>query len=200
MPIDIDISGVPAEKRNRPTFLELQTQMQAAVNNPKWRAAFAAHEAGHKIYLERLGVTKFEFIGPHINYDAERDDFDGSPAAVKAEPVSLSAAGFNFDEWLLKLAQTKAAGAVFSRVLTEAPNHGEGSDWEEFKQACDSLNEAMPDRNINAEAVWGQAKDAIQRELRKPAFRKECWREAKEIEASVFGALGAEGVLRPVSR
>ena len=139
MPIEIDISGVPVEKRTHPDFLKLSRQMQAALDNPKWPAAFTIHEAGHRIYLSRLGITDFRFIGPRIIYDEQKNDFDGYPVAVKEEPVPLSAEGFDFNKWLVQLAQAKAAGGVFSRRLTAAPDHGDAEDREEFSRACDLL-------------------------------------------------------------
>ncbi len=135
MPIEINTSGVPAEKQSDPRFLTLRAQLQAALNNPKWRAAFCIHEAGHKIYMSRIGITKFEFFGPRIIYDESRNDFDGFPASVKAEPVPITGNGFDFDAWLLKLALTQAAGGVFARTLTAAPDDGDEGDWEKF-QAC----------------------------------------------------------------
>ncbi len=188
MPVEIDISKVAVEKRDDPRFLELSRQMQAALNNPKWQAAFCIHEAGHKIYLSRLGITEFTFIGPHIVYNSERDDFDGSPAAVKAEPVPLTAEGFNFEAWLLGVAHAKAAGGVFARRLTNAPDQGDVEDKEEFKRACSLLKEKMPKLQIDEEAIWKQAQESIERELRSPEFRRNCWKEAHEIKQKTFGS------------
>src|SRR5258708_2062596 len=115
MPVEIDISKVPIEKRNDPKFLELSRQMRDALENPRWKAAFCIHEAGHKIYLSRFGITQFIFIGLYILYDTARDDFYGYPVAVKAEPVPLTAEGFNIERWLVSVAQAKAAGGVFAR-------------------------------------------------------------------------------------
>jgi hypothetical protein len=47
VPVKIDISGVPVEKQNDPRFTNLLAQMQAAVDNTSWQAAFSIHEAGH---------------------------------------------------------------------------------------------------------------------------------------------------------
>jgi hypothetical protein len=187
MPVEIDISKVPAEKRNDPKFLELLAQMQAALANPKWQAAFCIHEAGHKIYLSRFGITQFTFIGPYIVYDAARDDFDGYPLAVKAEPVPLTAEGFDFEGWLVRVAQAKAAGGVFARRLTNAPDQGDAEDKDEFKRACALLREKMPKLQIDEEGIWKHAQEEISKELRSPEFRRNAWTQANEIKIQIFG-------------
>jgi len=162
--------------------------MQSAVNNPKWQAAFSIHEAGHKIYLSKLGITEFKYIPPNITYDVAKDEFNGYPAAVKAEPVPVSAEGFSVDKWLLQLAQSKAAGGVFSRRLTAAPDHGDAEDRTEFTRACDLLREKLPGLQIDENAIWEQAQETIMKELRSPAFCRECWKEANEIKQKLFGS------------
>jgi hypothetical protein len=161
--------------------------MQAAMNNPKWQAAFCIHEAGHKIYLSRFGITEFNFVGPYIVYDEKRDDFDGFPAAVKAEPVPLAAEGFNFEAWLSGVAQANAAGGVFSRKLTAAPDHGDTEDKDKFRFACALLRGKMPNLQIDREKIWKQAQEVVEKELRSPEFRRNCWKEANEIKQKIFG-------------
>jgi hypothetical protein len=185
----IDISSVPVDKRQRPDFVNLYSQIQAAINNPAWVIAFCVHEAGHKIYISRFGVTGFQFLGPRITYDPRQDTFDGFPAAVTTTtpPKPLTAVGFNFDQWLAGIAQTKAAGGVFARVLTPAPDGGDEDDKEEFLDACISLHTAMPNLYFDEESVWQEAQEAITKELRSPVFRKECWDEANKIRQEIFG-------------
>jgi hypothetical protein len=185
--VEIDISDVPHEKRDDLKFVELLRQMQAAVNNRKWQTAFSVHEAGHKVYLSRLGITEFAFIGPKITYDKHRDDFDGYPAAVKAEPVPLRAEGFDIDNWLLQLAQSKAAGSVFSRSLTAVPDSGDTEDRHEFSYACNLVREKLPEHPIDEERIWNEAQEAVKRDLRSPSFRRKCWQEANEVRQKLFG-------------
>jgi hypothetical protein len=188
MTIEIDISQVPADKQQRPDFIELRGQMQAALSNSKWIGAFCIHEAGHKIYLSRLGVTEFKYIGPRIIYNGQQGTLDGYPVAVKAEPKPLTADGFDFKDWLSKIAQAKAAGGVFSRTLTAAPDNGDSEDKDSFKSACDMLRAKMPSLEIDEEALWKEAQEIVAKELRSPKFRQECWKEANEIRQKLFGA------------
>lgn len=196
MPIEIDVSQVPVAKRTDPRFLELKSQMQAALDNPKWRAAFAIHEAGHKIYISRFGVTEFEYIKPHIEYHEGRNDFDGFPASVKAGSVpSIPGEGFDFGKWLVQMAQSQAAGGVFARRLTAAPDQGEEQDRQNFKAACDQVRTRLRESNVDEDAIqkidddaiWKQAQTEILKELNSPKFRQECWSEAKKIETELFG-------------
>lgn len=189
MACTIDISSVPVDKRQRPDFVNLYSQIQAAINNPNWVTAFCVREAGYKIYISRFGVTGFQFLGPRITYDPQQDTFDGFPAAVTTTtpPKPLTAGGFNFDQWLASIAQTKAAGAIFARVLTSAPDRGDENDKEQFLDACISLHTAMPNLYFDEEAVWQEAQEAITKELRSPDFRRECWDEANKIRQEIFG-------------
>jgi hypothetical protein len=190
--VKIDISDVPVDMRDDPRFTSLLAEMQAAVDDPKWQAAFSIHEAGHKFYIERMGVTNFKYIGPRIIYDTTAADFIGYPAAVQAvdSPSPITAEGFDLSKVLVNLAKTKAAGGVFSRCLTGAPDHGDEEDRAEFARACemlrDKLKEKMPGIQIDEDAAWQQAKDEILKDLRSPAFRRERWNEAHEIKASLF--------------
>jgi hypothetical protein len=190
--VKIDISGVPADKQNDSKLTSLLAQMQAAVDNPSWQAAFSIHEAGHKFYIERMGVTAFKYIGPRIIYDATAADFIGYPAAVQAvdPPSPITAEGFDLGKVLVNLAKTKAAGGVFSRHLTGAPDQGDEEDRAEFARACemlrDKLKEKMPGIQIDENAAWQQAKDEILKDLRSPAFRRQRWEEAHEIKAKLF--------------
>ncbi len=45
----------------------------------------------------------------------------------------------------------------------------------------------MPSKNIDEKAIWKQAQDTILKDLRSPAFRKECWKEANAISQQLFG-------------
>jgi hypothetical protein len=187
--VQIDISGVPVGKRSDPRFTNLLAQMQAAVNDPAWQAAFGIHEIGHKIYLEKMGVTGFDFIGPRVEYDAAKDEFAGYTAAVKAQNIPLLVAnGFDFNKWLNQLARSKAAGGVFSRRLTEAPDHGDAEDRSEFSRGCDMLREKMPGLQIDEDAIWKEAQEEILKDLRSPAYRRQCWDEANKIKAQLFGS------------
>jgi hypothetical protein len=166
--------------------------MQSAVDNPRWQAAFSIHEAGHKFYIEKMGVTAFKYIGPRIIYDATADDFTGYPAAVQAvnPPSPITAEGFDLKKVLVDLAKTKAAGGIFARQLTGAPDHGDQEDRAEFTRGCDmlrdKLKEKMPGIKIDEEAAWQLATDEILKDLRSPAFRRQRWEEANEIKAKLF--------------
>jgi hypothetical protein len=72
--IIVDTSKIPPDKLNHPKLAPLKNQMELALNHRKWMNSFCIHEAGHQIYLYKLGVTKFEHEGPRIEYSATKDD------------------------------------------------------------------------------------------------------------------------------
>jgi hypothetical protein len=192
--VEIDISSVPAEKRNNPQFTGLLARMQAAVDHPLWQAAFAIHETGHKFYLERMGITKFKFSPPRITYDPVKDNFDGYPASVQAldQPTPLTNPNFDRARFIVDLAKTKAAGSVFARELTGVPDQGVEEDRSSFAQGYSMLQSRfkqhnLPDLPISEQEAWNQADEEIRKDLRSPAFRRQRWAEAHEIKTKLFG-------------
>lgn len=105
-------------------------------------------------------------------------------------PSPITAEGSDLSKVLVNLAKTKAAGRVFSRHLTGAPDHGDEEDRVEFARACEMLLEKLKEKmsgiQIDEDAAWQQAKDEILKDLRSPAFRRQRWEEAHEIKAKLF--------------
>lgn len=188
MPIEIDLSQVPAEKLADPRLLVLRAQLEAALRNPKWVAAFCAHEAAHIIYLGRAGMTDFTFASATILYDAARDEFNGFPASVRPGGFNNDLlARINVGQWILAVAMGHAAGGVAARKLTNAPDSGDQGDYENFCNLCDVLCAQHPDWTFDRPGLWRAAQEAVEKDLRSPKFKHEIWDKAHEIKPLLFG-------------
>jgi hypothetical protein len=183
----IDTSQIPQDKLADARFLSLHAQMQAALNHTGYVNSFCIHEAGHIIYFSRAGVADFDFYGPRIVYDAGRDDFDGYPAAVQPKPWNADFLNMDVQQWLNTVAQAHAAGGVFARLLANVPDVGDDEDRQLFDHMCAVVQRQTPNIEIDREASWREAQDAVMKDLRSPAFRAQAWNKAREIKARLFG-------------
>jgi len=181
----IDTSGVPPEKLTDPRLLGLKGQMQQALQNRKWVDAFCIHEAGHMIYLEKMGVMEFVFTGPRIEYDAIRDDYDGYMASVQAQTIPVLPDDADPLEVVDAGARAWAAGGVFTEKLTAAPDNGAQGDRELFNAICDAI-EMKHSLGLDREQSWKQGREDVFNDLRSPAARERAWEKAHEIR-SRFG-------------
>jgi hypothetical protein len=190
-PVKIDTSQVPPEKLDHSDFLKLHAQIAQALANQKWRFAFSVHETGHLIYLTRAGFKDFLYLGPRIVYDAEKDEFNGFPAAVQPQFGKIDAPDFELDKWILDVANGYAAAGVFAHELTAAPDVGDEQDRQNFEAFCDLVlqhaTQHATNLSIDRIATWKQAEDAVRKDLRSPAFRKEVWQKAAEVRERLFG-------------
>ncbi|MGB9010627.1 MAG: hypothetical protein WCC18_18595 [Candidatus Acidiferrales bacterium] len=185
--IPIDISEVPQSKRNDPDFINLHAQIGQVLRMPKWLHAFSIHETGHWIYLQRVGVTNFRFNGPTIIYDPNTNQFVGYPASVQPLIGSVNPDNFDFAKWIFDVMKGFAAGGVFSRELTAAPDSGDEEDRQNFEAILNSICDKVPGIALDRDALWKDAQDAVKQELRSPAFRKEAWEKAAELREKIFG-------------
>jgi hypothetical protein len=185
--ITIDISEVPPNKLNDPDFINLRTQIELVLADPQWLQAFSVHETGHWIYLQRVGVTDFLFFGPRITYDPTTNQFDGYPASLQPQVGNVDPDNFDFVKWIFDLTKGFAAGGVFSRELTAAPDSGDEEDRQNFEAICNVILQQMPGMSLNSDALWVEAQEAVKQELRSPAFRKVAWKKAAELREKIFG-------------
>lgn len=189
--ITIDISQVPKEKLADPRFVDLHSQIERVLGNSFWLHAFSIHEAGHCIYFERAGVQEIRYFGPQIKYDPTKEEFIGFPASVQPQTASINPVNFALDRWFLDVAMAHAAGGVFARELTAAPDVGDDQDRENYENICNVLIESAIKNgtpiSLDRNGLWTLAQETIQQELRSPVFRKEAWERAAEIRIKLFG-------------
>ena len=181
----VDTSKIPPDKLAHRKLAPLKTQMELALNHKKWINAFCIHEAGHQIYLSKMGVTEFECIGPRIEYNEDNDDFDGYIASV--EPKSIPTVPDDTDPYEIVKAGAKAwtAGGAFAERLTAAPDNGSQGDRQRFDAICAGLKQKYS-LVLDGDTLWEEGKNAVMKDLNSPAFRSMAWGKAHEIQ-SVFG-------------
>ncbi len=185
----IDTSQVPQDKLNDPRFVQLRSEMEAVLRNPRWVRVLCAHEAAHAIYFLRAGITALTFVGTRILYDAQRDLFSGHMASVQFSAFDRDLLPrINISEWILATAKAHAAGGVVVLKLTDAPDTGDEEDYEEFAAFCDTICAKHPDTTIDPSGLWRLAQDAVGKDLQSPAFRIEVWKKADEIRSQLFGS------------
>ena len=125
--IQIDVSKVPEGKRDHPDFLGLKAQMEQALSQQKWINAFCIHEAGHMIYLTRIGIIEYAYQGPRIEHNEQQNTFDGFMASV--QPLSKPDLGNSDPAEIINTAtKAYAAGGIFAKRLTGAPDQGDQQD------------------------------------------------------------------------
>ena len=158
--------------------------MEQALGHPKWIKAFCIHETGHMIYLTQLGVTQYAYVGPRIEYDKQRDAFDGFMASVQAQSEP-NLGNIDLAKFLTTVAKAYAAGGVFAKALTGALDQGDQRDRENLNRICDSLEQEYS-VTLDRDSSWKQAQEDVLKDLRSPKFRTEAWGKAREIQES-FG-------------
>ena len=171
MPWRIEISEVPIDRQSDPRFIEFCARIQNS--DPRQITATCVHEAAHGIYMRRAGAIDLKRRGIVVGYDSQQDDFFISPAAVA--PVFPK-------PWKARLdavARYYAAGGVAMRRLTTETHTGDEKDFDDF---CGFCNDYFPQEAANAARRWREGQDAVQRDLRTPAFRQEVWAEARQFE------------------
>lgn len=183
--ISVDLSKIPPDKLAHTKLAPLKTQMELALNHKKWMNAFCIHEAGHQIYLSKLGVTEFEYKGPRIEYNQGNDDFDGYMASV--EPKSIPVVPDDTDPYEIVKGGAKAwtAGGAFAERLTAAPDNGSQGDRQRFDAICAGLKQKYS-LVLDGDKLWEEGKNAVMKDLNSPAFRSAAWEKADEIQ-NVFG-------------
>jgi hypothetical protein len=116
------------------------------------------------------------YHGPLAFYRAESDTFDIGSAGIEGV---FGDDGTDVD--LLAMARWYVAGGVATRSLTGWNDEdGDGQDFEVFVRECFRLIPEITREGISTH--WEQAKKDLERDLRRPEFRRELWRKAREFE------------------
>jgi len=138
------------------------------------------------VYLSIIGVTEFDFIGPRITYNAEKDTFEGYMAAVQPKKAIVPDMT-NAQAFLNTAAKAYVAGRVFTKKLTNAPDSGDEDDRQRFDEVCSSVENKLRGVTIDRQKSWEQAEEEVLVDLRSPKFRAKAWTIAKEIKKKTFG-------------
>lgn len=160
--------------------------MESALSQQKWINAFCIHEAGHITYFSQMGITEYDFRGPRIAYNQEKDAFDGYMVSVKPKNIPAVTSLEGFQRSLKTIAKAYVAGKIFTRVLTDAPDAGEQEDRQNFDNACRMVESIFSGQTIDREESWNQAEKDVRLDLRSPQFRTKAWETARTTERKIF--------------
>jgi hypothetical protein len=179
----LDKSRVPVEKRNDPRLLEFEKALDLAMQDPAFRLHICLHEIGHAVYLERLGAEMVVCYPAIAFYNAETDAFDVGNLAVQA---NFGEKEKTFDS--RAMARWYVAGGLVQHKLAVSP-YNIGSDGQDFEVFTSQMEKFGGTPEIIRE-YWEEAKKDVLRDLRSPAFRRELWRRARELEKAMFTHTG----------
>jgi hypothetical protein len=179
MPVKIDITQVPDDRKNDPRFKHEHAKLVTIYSDPDKINNIAVHEAAHAIYLERAGTVNIKFHGPRIEYNVIGDIFDSCSAYVQ---------GGGYDgnhqlneEWVLAIAKAHAAGGVAALKLTSVGVSGDTGDRDLFENACDKLCSTGSITITDRDALWTLAQNEVENELLDPSLQHEIWMKVIEI-------------------
>jgi hypothetical protein len=176
----IDISAVPEDKQKDARFVQLLASLQILCSSAEYITARYVHEAAHAIYLERAGATGVQFSGARIVYDSKLDRFDHAGASVKGTGYN-GKYGSDVLGWVSAMAKVHASGGIAVRKLTGVADPGDEGDREHFESFCDVV--CKPNNYpLDRTALWKAAQDAVEKDLRSPAFRRTIWDKVAEFK------------------
>jgi hypothetical protein len=175
----IDVSTVPLDKQKDVRFLNLLATLQVLCANPQYITARYVHEAAHAIYLERAGAVGVKLRGAQIVYDSKLDRFDHTGASVKGTGYN-GQYGTDHFAWVIAMAKTHVAGGIAVRKLIAVLDPGDDDDRKHFELFCDAICKSSG-RTLDRPAIWKAAQDAVEKDLRKPDFRKKIWAKVAEF-------------------
>ena len=175
----MDRSRIPSDRLNDPRLAKEEAIIQFAMNDEKYRRKACIHEAAHAIYMERAGLVP-TLHGPVDFYDAPIDTFYCGDAGVDA-----NASGGSVDVEILAMARWYAAGGVAVSVLIgddwEPTDPGDEQDFEDFGVQFVRLG-GDPGEIVEC---WDQARCDVEKDLRSPAFKRQVWDRARELDAQL---------------
>jgi hypothetical protein len=179
MDIVIDVSSVPEHRRNDPRLLQLRNEMQAAMSNPTFLDALCIHEAAHLEYAVRFNVPVTNHQCPRIEYDSDRDNFDGYPFALTMDVINEEATKLDKRQILQTRALISASGGVAARELKGVIDGGDEGDMEILNQVCDAVGLPLVEERIG---LWRWAQDKVREELQIPELRQKILLLAEQIK------------------
>jgi hypothetical protein len=149
-----------------------------ALDSPR-RLSVALHEAGHVLYARRAGAIDIVYHGP-LEYPGRPGNF----GEAGVQPV-FSYTGVHIP--LIAMARWFSAGSVVKRVLAPSfwKDGEDRTDWDVFVEYANKLLAASCPATAQLRQYWVQAQQDVKKDLRSPAFRREMWALAREIEKKI---------------
>ena len=145
-------------------------------DSPK-RLSIALHEAAHVAYAKRIHPNvEVRYVG--INeYPGRPGEFGDAGVQIVFPPPGVHTN-------LVALARWLCAGSVAKRLLAPSfwEDEEDGIDWVVF---FENYCQRKGAREEEAKEIWANAQRDVERDLRSPAFRRDLWALAREVERRI---------------
>jgi hypothetical protein len=185
MPFQINHTQVPDEKLNDQRFVSLFQYLQNRFADPKAVEEVCFHEGGHLHYYYALGASQADVDIPHINYDAERDEFNHTNGGVKNPKWGDEFTKLSPLDQAYYMAIVGAAGEIATTVLL-GTGFGNGiGDRESFHFLCQQMRIAY---NLELR-IWRNAEEYVRKDLQNSVAQEWIRAKAKEVEPLIFKPL-----------
>jgi hypothetical protein len=152
---------------------KMLTGMREMSKDPQYRLSIALHEAAHVLYGLRAGFAGATYHGPH--------ESPGQPGVFGQAGVALNAPLTKIN--LRAAARWLCAGSVVKHALL--PRYWDEevvlSDYEMYVGYAAAAGATQEQTS----ELWEIAKQDVERDLRSPAFRRELWARARDVESKI---------------
>jgi hypothetical protein len=180
VPLEIDVSNVPLDKREDPRYVAIFNRLQNELSDERSFEEICTHEGAHLYYFVQGGLSEFKINGPFISYHAQNDTFDFNGANVQeakwGEPfTSLDPSGR-----MQRMAIIGVAGEIATLALL---NRGAGTnigDHQAFKKYCEQM----------CELFWSAAQEHVRKDLQNPDIQSAIRLLAEEVKRQLLEATG----------
>jgi hypothetical protein len=185
--IQINTTHVPMELRDHADYERISKDHEHWFNSPKFDikqlTIICLHEATHLVYDRELGFEP-KLYGPSVDYDSDAETFRRLDSAVQGLPYEIK---MNADPLLVakhylgpayveeKLLNHRTREEIWEDAGGDLKNY---NNW--FAQRYQLKGDVHPLSSVDL-------RDAVYKDCRSPAFRRELWDVAREFERRVFG-------------
>jgi len=185
--IQISTTLVPLELQENPAFKSCVENHERCFNSSKFdtklRTIICLHEATHLVYARELGFEP-RLYGPSVDYDFDTEKFRRLDSSVQGLPYEIR---MNADLVVVakqflapvyveeKLLSHRTQAEIWADALGDVKNY---NNW--LVQRLQIKGDVHPFSSFDL-------REATNRDLRSPAFRRRLWGAAREFSIKVFG-------------
>jgi hypothetical protein len=183
----IPVVRVPTELQNHPQVQAHIRGIERYYNSDKFdrkqRTIASLHEGTHLFYMRACGFEPNVF-GPGVGYDSSVKDFFLFDCSIQQLPYEIRMSAEPMLVAKCFLGPMYVEEKLLSHRIQEEIEYSSRFDLEQYNKWYDQRQQTNADvGDLTADKV----RDAVLRDLRRPAFRKKLWDAAWEFEARVFG-------------
>lgn len=181
---EIDLTGVPPNKRNHKRVLDAVAEMRYRLSHPSVVEGVCIHEAGHFFYYMRAGAKPegIQYDKSRIVGDPDTPNFEKLAASIRATSWEPNVANQTSEHRVYAMAVVGVAGGIATRVLTKLTDLGDIGDYERFQIICEKTGLTK-----NCDAFWTKAHEFVDLEMQKEDVQNAIRDTAALIRPEFFG-------------